>query len=124
MHQSEEIWSKWKNEGCQPFTKPKVAEPEAAEEEEEETATVQKKRPLGEILEEAEEKNKYLLGNPELTRLWNICGDNLEACRSNSRGFLPNIDDFFADAFKELDPEPTPPHVLSDPSRREIKQKK
>jgi hypothetical protein len=62
--------------------------------------------------------------SPELTRLWNICGDNLEACRAESRDFLPTIDTFFVESFKELDPEPIPPHIVTDPSKREIKQKK
>ncbi len=62
--------------------------------------------------------------SPELTRLWNICGDNLEACRLESRDFLPTIDNFFVDAFKELDSEPTAPNVVVDPSKKEIKSKK
>lgn len=60
--------------------------------------------------------------SPELTRLWNICGDNLEACRLESRDFLPTIDTFFVEAFKELDPEP-PSNVVADPSKREVKTK-
>jgi len=44
----------------------------------------------------------------ELTRLWNICGDNLDACRSSKRDFTPPIDAFFAEAFKEVEVDPPP----------------
>jgi hypothetical protein len=48
----------------------------------------------------------------------------LEACRSKARDFSPTIEEFFIEAMKELDPEPTPPAVLADPSKREVKPKK
>ena len=54
----------------------------------------------------------------ELTRLWNICGDNLEACRSKTRDFTPPIDSFFMEAFKEVEMDPTP----ADP-KKEVKSK-
>ncbi|CAG7827173.1 unnamed protein product, partial [Allacma fusca] len=62
-----------------------------------------KRRRLGDIIADAAENNRFLMGNSELTRLWNICGDNLEACRSKNRDFTPPIDTFFAEAFKEVD---------------------
>lgn len=45
------------------------------------------------------------LGSSELTRLWNLCPDNMEACRAESRVFLPKLDDFFANAIEQEDPE-------------------
>jgi len=62
----------------------------------------------------------------ELTRLWNICGDNLEACRSKARDFAPSIEEFFVDAMKELDPEstPVPAAPATDTSKRVLKPKK
>lgn len=60
----------------------------------------------------------------ELSRLWNICPDNLEACRLKSRDFMPQLDAFFAEAFIEIEAEPTPISVLVDPSKKEFKAKK
>lgn len=34
------------------------------------------------------------MGNTELTRLWNLCPDNLQACRGDDRNFLPPIDSY------------------------------
>ena len=45
------------------------------------------------------------LGHPELTRLWNLNPDNMEACKDESRVFLPKLDDFFANAIDQADPE-------------------
>lgn len=35
------------------------------------------------------------MGNPELTRLWNLCPDNLQACRGADRNFLPPFESYF-----------------------------
>lgn len=34
------------------------------------------------------------MGNVELTRLWNLCPDNLQACRGADRNFLPSIETY------------------------------
>ena len=45
------------------------------------------------------------MGNYELTRLWNLCPDNMEACRSEKRNFLPKMDEYFEEARDQADPE-------------------
>lgn len=45
------------------------------------------------------------LGNRELSRLWNIEKDNLEACKSESRKCIPMLKSFLDDALDEMDPE-------------------
>ena len=47
-----------------------------------------KKRSLGEDLKASGGKI-IKMGNSELTRLWNLCPDNMEACRSNNRSVFP-----------------------------------
>jgi len=43
--------------------------------------------------------------SPDLTKLWNLKPDNLEACKGPERDFLPSFDSFFHEAFEQLDPE-------------------
>ncbi|CAD5210123.1 unnamed protein product [Bursaphelenchus okinawaensis] len=45
------------------------------------------------------------LGNVELTRLWNMGNDNLEACKSKERVFTPQIESIADEILDELDPE-------------------
>ena len=40
----------------------------------------------------------------ELTRLWNLCPDNMESCRSKERDFLPSLEAYFEEAIEQLDP--------------------
>ncbi|CAL8101775.1 unnamed protein product [Orchesella dallaii] len=145
----EELWNKWKNDGCQPFKKPITAPAttsSSANATEEETndksgkngsdelsaptddlKSKKKKKPrrqIGDSIKDASEKNKILLGHTELTRLWNICPDNLEACRMKSRDFMPQLDAFFSEAFKEMEAEPTSLSVLMDSSKKDFKPKK
>lgn len=50
-------------------------------------------------------KFMYLfLDSLELTKLWNLCPNNLEACKSKDRDFLPSLETYFEDAIMELDP--------------------
>lgn len=44
------------------------------------------------------------MGNPELTRLWNLCPDNLQACRSEERNFLPTIESYLENPKDKADP--------------------
>lgn len=54
------------------------------------------------------EKNKLNMYNnffsPELTKLWNLCPNNLEACKSKERDFLPSLETYFEEAVMQLDP--------------------
>jgi hypothetical protein len=44
------------------------------------------------------------MGNVALTKLWNQYPDNMEACSAPERDFLPQMDDYFAEAIAQLDP--------------------
>ncbi|RUS70297.1 hypothetical protein EGW08_021936, partial [Elysia chlorotica] len=93
----EEHWNSWKNESCPSFIKEKPKE-----------QTKVKPRPkrkrIGDELMASGGKS-LKLGHPELTRLWNLNPDNMEACKDESRVFLPKLDDFFANAIDQADPE-------------------
>lgn len=45
-------------------------------------------------MHDAKKQNKFFMGNTELTKLWNVCPDNLQACRGDDRNFLPPIDSY------------------------------
>uniref|UniRef100_A0A8D3BXB7 THO complex 1 n=1 Tax=Scophthalmus maximus TaxID=52904 RepID=A0A8D3BXB7_SCOMX len=77
---TEENWNTWKNEGCPSFVKERYR-----------WWTTNPKDPPGK-------------DNDELTRLWNLNQDNMEACRSESREFMPSLDEFFAEAIEQADP--------------------
>ncbi|XP_037068295.1 THO complex subunit 1-like [Pollicipes pollicipes] len=100
----EENWNAWKNDGCPAF------KPPAAEETPPEPAAGRPaprrrpKRKVGDVLRHAEAKKKFLMGHPELTRLWNVCPDNMEACKTSKRDFLPPLDTFFDEAITQMDP--------------------
>ena len=44
------------------------------------------------------------MGNTELTRLWNLCPDNLQACRGADRNFLPSIESYLENPKDKTDP--------------------
>ena len=94
----EENWIHWKNEGCTSF---------ARGQDEEESNTPKKrsrKRSIGEDLAYSSSK-RMNIGNAELSRLWNLCPDNLESCKAENRvKFLPNLDEFFEEAVEQADP--------------------
>uniref|UniRef100_A0A3B5MPS8 Death domain-containing protein n=1 Tax=Xiphophorus couchianus TaxID=32473 RepID=A0A3B5MPS8_9TELE len=46
----------------------------------------------------------FVKESDELTRLWNLNQDNMEACKSESREFMPSLDEFFAEAIEQADP--------------------
>lgn len=76
---------------------------------------------LGDILKEANKDGRFYMGryktlhfpcvktkytfifSGELTRLWNQCPNNLEACKCRERDFLPSIEEYFADAILQLE---------------------
>lgn len=90
MLNREEIWNNWKNEGCKEFKRPEIASQSSVNEK-----TPKKGRKLlGDLVKDYRKNGKFYLGNMELTRLWNICPDNLQACRGTERNFLPKVEDF------------------------------
>ncbi|XP_031561459.1 THO complex subunit 1-like [Actinia tenebrosa] len=97
----EENWNSWKNEGCPSFIKEK----------EQESSEVPKKvsrkrtKSLGEDVISDWKSKKIMMGSSELTRLWNLCPNNLEACSAEKRVFLPTLEDYFGEAIEQADPE-------------------
>ncbi|XP_014782757.1 THO complex subunit 1 [Octopus bimaculoides] len=93
----EENWNAWKNEGCPLFERHGSAGDIRPK-------TKVKRKSVGSDLIASGGK-LIKMGSPELTRLWNLCPDNTEACKSEKRVFLPTLEDFFADAIEQSDPE-------------------
>ena len=92
----EENWVAWKNESCPSFEKPSLADADR----------IQFPPLEGAISAPAEgARRKHNLGSEELTRLWNLCPDNLDACRKKSRKFAPGVDKFLAEAIEQADPD-------------------
>ncbi|CAG9767192.1 unnamed protein product [Ceutorhynchus assimilis] len=92
----EELWNSWKNDGC-PEIKKFLPQHEPIE-------IPKRKKPqmlLGDIIKEANMENKFHLGNSELNKLWNICPNNLEACKD--RDFLPSLQEYFQDAITQVE---------------------
>ncbi|XP_017855956.1 PREDICTED: THO complex subunit 1 [Drosophila arizonae] len=102
MLQREEMWNNWKNDGCKEFKKPE--EPEPTEEESKPSPPKRAKRPLGDCLREAARNGKFYLGNDNLTRLWNYSPDNLQACKSEQRNFLPQLETYLETPYDKTDP--------------------
>ncbi|XP_067887832.1 THO complex subunit 1 isoform X1 [Heterodontus francisci] len=94
---SEENWIAWKNEGCPSFVKERPPESKVPK--------LTRKRPAPEDFFGKGPGKKVLMGNEELTRLWNLCPDNMEACKSESREFMPTLEEFFEEAIEQADPE-------------------
>uniref|UniRef100_A0A8C2IWB9 THO complex 1 n=1 Tax=Cyprinus carpio TaxID=7962 RepID=A0A8C2IWB9_CYPCA len=46
----------------------------------------------------------FVKESDELTRLWNLNPDNMEACKSDSREFMPSLEEFFVEAIEQADP--------------------
>ncbi|XP_030631231.1 THO complex subunit 1 [Chanos chanos] len=93
---TEENWNSWKNEGCPSFVKERPAEAKPAR--------PGRKRPAPEDFLGKGPDCKIFMGNDELTRLWNLNPDNMEACKSDSREFMPSLEDFFEEAIEQADP--------------------
>lgn len=93
---TEENWNSWKNEGCPSFVKERPAETKPIR--------PSRKRPAPEDFLGKGPDRKILMGNEELTRLWNLNPDNMEACKSDSREFMPSLEEFFVEAIEQADP--------------------
>ncbi|XP_068252249.1 THO complex subunit 1 isoform X2 [Nyctibius grandis] len=94
---TEENWNSWKNEGCPSFVKERPADSKPMR--------PARKRPAPEDFLGKGPNKKILMGNEELTRLWNLCPDNMEACKSESREYMPTLEEFFEEAIEQADPE-------------------
>ncbi|GAA6077917.1 THO complex subunit 1 [Tachysurus ichikawai] len=93
---TEENWNAWKNEGCPSFVKERPTETKPQR--------PSRKRAAPEDFLGKGPERKILMGNDELTRLWNLNPDNMEACKSDSREFMPSLEDFFEEAIEQADP--------------------
>ncbi|XP_037827957.1 THO complex subunit 1 [Lucilia sericata] len=85
----EEMWNNWKNEGCKEFKKPEDSLMEDSP-----PPAKKERKTLGDCLKEANGQSKFFLGNEVLTRLWNYSPDNLQACKSEERNFLPQVETY------------------------------
>lgn len=56
--------------------------------------TKRPKRSLGELCRESAKQGKFFMGHSDLTHLWNLSPDNLQACRGDDRNFLPSIESY------------------------------
>lgn len=95
----EENWISWKNEGCPSFIK------ERSEEESKPQSSRKRKVSIGDEVASGWKSKKVLLGSSELTRLWNLYPDNLEACKADNRVFLPTLEEYFSEAIEQADPD-------------------
>uniref|UniRef100_A0A8C2WFX3 THO complex 1 n=2 Tax=Cyclopterus lumpus TaxID=8103 RepID=A0A8C2WFX3_CYCLU len=93
---TEENWNDWKNEGCSSFVKERTVD--------DKPKRPTRKRQAPEDFLGKGPDSKIFMGNDELTRLWNLNHDNMEACKSDSREFMPSLDEFFAEAIEQADP--------------------
>ena len=95
----EEMWNSWKNDSCKEIRRPDGNQPKPVD------ATQPKKRKmLGDVIAEATKAGKFDLGNGELTRLWNLCPDNLQACKGSDRNFLPSLESYLDNPKEKNDP--------------------
>ncbi|KAH8409875.1 hypothetical protein KR222_011855, partial [Zaprionus bogoriensis] len=105
MLQREEMWNNWKNDGCKEFKKPEQSEPESTEDADVKPPPAKRpKRPLGDCLRDAARNGRFFLGNDNLTRLWNYSPDNLQACKSEQRNFLPMLETYLETPHEKSDP--------------------
>ena len=92
--QREETWITWKNEGCPSFEK---SQPQSS------IPTQSPRVRLGDKLYKMKEEKD--IGSKELSRLWNLCPDNLDSCTSAERIFVPPLDIFLEEALEQAKPE-------------------
>ncbi|KAK3091924.1 hypothetical protein FSP39_023755 [Pinctada imbricata] len=93
----EEYWNKWKNEGCSSFERSPATDQTKPK-------TKAKRKWVGDDLQ-AHGRKTIKMGSAELTRLWNLAPNNMDACKSDKRIFLPTLEDHFADAMEQADPD-------------------
>lgn len=88
----EESWIAWKNDGCPSYEKECQVDLDM----------YPAKPHLG---DKSSQSKKIDVGNPELSRLWNLCPDNLQACKQTSRIFMPEKTKFLEEPIEQADPE-------------------
>ncbi|XP_067943568.1 THO complex subunit 1-like isoform X2 [Watersipora subatra] len=93
----ESNWSNWKNEQCPSFVV-------RANPKETRTRIIVRKRSMVDDLNLTDPK-VFNLGNAELNNLWNQHSDNDVIIRSESRQFVPALDEYFEDAIMAADPK-------------------
>ena len=98
--QAEEVWITWKNDGCQSFERQPLAD---GGEDGNRSKKYSRKRHIGNSCNHG--SKKLDMGSKELSRLWNLCPDNLQACRSKTRMFVPVPEQFLDEAIQQADPE-------------------
>lgn len=92
MLEQEESRIAWKNDGCPSFEKPPLLDKDLS--------PFPQREHLGDIISSP----TIDMGNAELTRLWNLCPDNLEACKQKSRNFVPDLKEFLEEPIEQADP--------------------
>lgn len=95
----EEMWNSWKNDSCKEIQRPDGNQAKSAD-----VAPPRKRKLLGDVIAEATKAGKFDLGNNELTRLWNLCPDNLQACKGSDRNFLPSLESYLDNPKEKKDP--------------------
>ncbi|XP_064117080.1 THO complex subunit 1-like [Macrobrachium nipponense] len=101
------MWSDWKNNGCPDIKGPndETDKNQNGKKDDWDAKAALKKRGkkrLGEIVKEADSKKKFSMGNAEMSRLWNLHQDNLEACKLPERDFVPALETYFNPAIEQL----------------------
>lgn len=91
--QREELWNNWKNDGCKEFKKPEIVEVVSPTKKKTPVGR-RPKRLLGDVIRDATKNHKFFMGNAELTKLWNVCPDNLLSCKGGDRNFMPNLETY------------------------------
>ena len=95
----EEMWNNWKNDSCKEIQRPVGNQAKSVDE-----SSPKKRKLLGDTIAEATKAGKFDLGNGELTRLWNLCPDNLQACKGSDRNFLPSLESYLDNPKEKNDP--------------------
>lgn len=94
----EEYWNAWKNDGCPELKKTVLLVETPLSPKSDDSRPL-----LGDITKEASRNGKFYMGSSELTKLWNLCPDNLEACKGKDRNFLPTLEEYFSEAVAQVE---------------------
>lgn len=102
LFKREEYWNTWKNDGCGELKEPSESEEQRKLNTEYIRASyhVHKRARLGDYIKAANNSNRISIGNSEMNRLWNFCPDNIEACKSQKRVYMPSIENYFEQMLK------------------------
>ncbi|CAF0711165.1 unnamed protein product [Brachionus calyciflorus] len=95
----EEIWNKWKNEGCPNYVKEKKQIQVPSK-----TPTKRPKPLSSDFLLKSTTKKAFISDQSVISKLCNVNHENLEVCKDPNRQFLPSLKEFFEDAIDQMDP--------------------